>query len=36
MEENSNHKKQGHGMMVPVLFVIGAIVFLVLIKLIIS
>jgi hypothetical protein len=36
MEKNSNDKKTGHGMLIPTLFVITAIVVLILIKLIIS
>jgi hypothetical protein len=36
MKEHSNDKKQGHGMLVPVLFIITAIVSLVLLKLFIS
>ncbi len=36
MEEKSGDEKQGHGMLVPVMFVIGAIVLLALIKFFIS
>ena len=36
MEENTEHKKQGHGLLVPVLFVAGVIMLLIMIKMLIS
>jgi hypothetical protein len=36
MEENTENKKQGHGLLVPTLFVTGVILLLIMIKMLIS